>query len=213
MVHQSEQTSGEPNKTLHRENGNMGLIKMQHSQKVDGGNSGAIHPVRTTDDENLDCDSNASSSSFEFHRGERPVSNPATRFLLRPIPSKWNDAEKWIMNRENIQANYTKKNALPSQVNRFPATSMMKVSPESGYCDQKLPKAKVTETERVDFCQPTSHTGFEKFSFVPAVPHSVSGQPHGRIPVVESFPQTKDLKEVNELNLSCSRSTDDKTGM
>ncbi|MED6208079.1 hypothetical protein PIB30_041633 [Stylosanthes scabra] len=145
---------------------NMGLVKVQHSQKADNGKSSTtIHPAKITDNENLDCDSSASSSSFEFHR-ERPVSNPATRFLLRPIPSKWNDAEKWIMNRQNIQAGYAKKNALQNQVNHF-TTNMVKVAPDSGYCDHKLPKAKVTETQRVNG------------------------------PVVESFPGTKDSKEAD----------------
>ncbi|KAL1288921.1 hypothetical protein HN51_057376 [Arachis hypogaea] len=157
MLHQNNQTCY----------GNMDLIKMQHSQNGDNGKSGTIiPPAKTTDDENLECDSSASSSSFEFHK-ERPVNNPATRFLLRPIPSKWNDAEKWIMNRQNIQAGYTKKNALQNQVNRF-TTSMIKVAPDSDYFDNKLPKAKVAETERV------------------------------HVPVMESFPETKGLKEADD---------------
>ena len=194
-----------------RENGDTGRVKMQHFQKADSGSSSTIHPVRTTEDDNLDYDSNASSSSFEFDKGERSVSNPATRSLLRPIPSKWNDAEKWIM-RQNIQSSYSKKNTVHSQANRLP-TSMVRVAPESGNYDHKLPTGKVAETKRVDYCQPTSHMGFEKFSFIPSEAPSVSGQAHGRTPVLESFPQSKDLKEVKELDLSCSRSTDDHTGM
>ncbi|XP_061338497.1 uncharacterized protein LOC133285294 isoform X2 [Gastrolobium bilobum] len=210
---QSDQASYEPKETMPRENGDMGRVKMQHFQKVDSGSSSTIHPVRTTEDENLDYDSNASSSSFEFDKGERPVNNPATRSLLRPIPSKWNDAEKWIMNRQNIQVGYLKKNTAHNQANRLPTTSMVRVAPEFGNYDHKLLTAKVTETKRVDFCQPTSHMGFEKFAFDPSEAHSVSGQAHGRIPVVESFPQSKDLKEVKELDLSCSRSIDDQTGI
>ncbi|TKY59839.1 Remorin protein [Spatholobus suberectus] len=205
---QSDQTSYEPKETMPKENGDTGRVKMQHFQKVDTGSSSTIHAVRATEDENLDYDSNASSSSFEFDKGERPVNNPATRSLFRPIPSKWNDAEKWIMNRQNIQASHSKKNAVHNPANRVP-TSMVRVAPESGNYDHKLPIGKVTETKRVDFCQPTSHMGIEKFSFVPSDAHSVSGKAHGRIPLAESFPQSKDLKEVNELALSCSRSTDD----
>ncbi|KAJ1392433.1 Remorin, C-terminal [Sesbania bispinosa] len=207
---QNDQTSYEPKETVPKENGDMGRVKMQHFQKIDSGSSSTIHPMRMIEDENLDYDSNASSSSFEFDKGERPVSNPATRSLLRPIPSKWNDAEKWIMNRQNIQTSYSKKNNVHSQANRL-LTSMVRVAPESGNYDHKLPAAKVTETKRVDFCQPTSHMGLEKFSFAPSDAHSVSGQAHGRVPVAESFPQSKDLKEVNELSLSCSRSTDNPT--
>ncbi|XLR59992.1 uncharacterized protein [Arachis hypogaea] len=169
-------------------NGGTGLTKIQHLQKADGGSSSTIHPVRTIEEENLDYDSNASSSSFEFDKGERSVNNPATRSLLRPIPSKWNDAEKWIM-RQNTQATISKKNNTlhNSQPNR-----MVRVAPESGVYDHKLSTAKVTETKRVD-----------KFSFVPS---------DGRNPVLEeSYPQSKDLKEVNDLDLSCSTSTHDHT--
>lgn len=210
---QSDHTSHEPKETMPRENGDTVRVKTQHFHKLDTGSSSAIHPMRTTEDENLDYDSNASSSSFEFDKGERPVSNPATRSRLRPIPSKWNDAEKWIMNRQNTQASYSKKNInVHGLANRLQA-SMVRVAPESGNYDHKLPATKVTETKRVDFCQPASHAGFEKFSFVPSDAHSVSGQAHGRIPVAESFPQSKDLKEVNDLGLSCSSSTENETGL
>nr|KYP52993.1 Remorin [Cajanus cajan] len=209
---QGDQTSYEPKETMAKENGDMGRVKVQHFQKADTGSSSTIHALRTTEDENLDYDSNASSSSFEFDKGERPVNNPATRSLFRPIPSKWNDAEKWIMNRQNIQVNHSKKNPVHNQATRVP-TSMVRVAPDSGNYDPKLLTGKVTETKRVDFCQPSSHMGFEKFSFVPSDAQSVSGQAHGRNPAVESFPQSKDLKEVNELALSCSRSTDDQSVM
>ncbi|KAI9122677.1 hypothetical protein K1719_006517 [Acacia pycnantha] len=198
------QTSQE---TMPRKNVDTSCVNMQHVLKHDSGNSSAIHPVRMTEDENLDYDSNASSSSFEFHKGERSVSNPATRSLLRPMPSKWNDAEKWIMNRQNIQSNYSKKNFVQSQANRAPA----RVAPESANYDHlKLAISRVAETKGIDFCKPaTSNVSFEKFSFVPSEAHSVSGQAHGRVPtVVDSLPQSKDLKDVNELVIPCS-STDD----
>ncbi|KAK7319101.1 hypothetical protein RJT34_03814 [Clitoria ternatea] len=199
-----------PKETMPKENGDIVRLKMQHFQKVDTGSSSTTQPVRTIEDENLDYDSNASSSSFEFDKGERQVKNPATRSLLRPMSSKWNDAEKWIMNRQNIQVNHSKKNNAHNPASRLP-TSMVRVAPESGNYDHKLPIGKVTETKRVDFCQPTSHMGLEKFSFAPSDAHSVSGQAHGRNPALESLPQSKDLKEVNELGLSCSISTDDQT--
>ncbi|CAL5214003.1 unnamed protein product [Lathyrus oleraceus] len=210
---QNGQFSNEPKETMPRENGDTGRLKMQHFHKVDTGSSSTIHPVRSIEDDNLDYDSQASSSSFEFDKGERPVSNHVTRSLLRPIPSKWNDAEKWIMNRQHMQPSYSKKNNVHSQANRLPI-SMARVVPESGSFDHKLLTSKVTETKRVDYCQPTSHshTGFEKFSFVPSDAHSVSGQAHGKTPVVESFSQSKDLKEVDGVDLLCP-SIDDQTAI
>ncbi|XP_019462659.1 PREDICTED: uncharacterized protein LOC109361608 isoform X1 [Lupinus angustifolius] len=210
----SDRTSYEPEETMPKENGDNGHVKMQHSKKADSGSSSSVHPVRSIEDENLDYDSNASSSSFEFDKGERHVSNPATRFLFRPMPSKWNDAEKWIMSRQNIQA-YSKKNAVHNQANRLPM-SMARVAPESGNYDHKLlTGSKVMETKLVDLCRPTSHMGLEKFSFIPSEARSVSGQAHGRNPVTDCFPQSKDLKDVSELDLSCLRSTetDDQTVM
>ncbi|XP_010478415.1 PREDICTED: uncharacterized protein LOC104757376 isoform X1 [Camelina sativa] len=67
--------------------------------------STASHMMRPQEDENLDYDSNASSSSFEFHRarGERSNQNHGSRaYPSRQMPSKWNDAEKWIMSRQNM---------------------------------------------------------------------------------------------------------------
>jgi hypothetical protein len=54
--------------------------------------------------------------------------------------------------------------------------------------------------------------GFERFSFVPSDAHSVSGQANGKTTVLESFPQSKDLKEVDDVDLSCTTSIDDQTG-
>ncbi|MED6192645.1 hypothetical protein PIB30_011980 [Stylosanthes scabra] len=168
QVPSSHTTHHEPKETIPK--GNADTKMMHHFQKIE--------------DDNLDYDSNASSSSFEFDKGERSVNNPATRSLLRPIPSKWNDAEKWIM-RQNTQSTYSKKNTFHTQPNRMPITSMVRVAPESALYDPKLSTAKLSETKRVD-----------RFSFVPS---------DGR----NSYPQTKDLKEVNDLDLSCSTTTDD----
>lgn len=193
---QSDPTSCESKGTNARKNG-------QHSLKAESINSRAIHPVKTTEDESLDYDSNASSTSFEFHKGGRPVtvSNPSIRYLLRPIPSKWNDAEKWIMNRQHIAASYSKKNALQSQANHLAATSMARAN------------GKATETKQARICHSASDFGSEKFSFVPSETLPISSEARQSNPALDSFPQSKDLKEVNELNLSCSTSTDGQTGM
>ncbi|CAL0324878.1 unnamed protein product [Lupinus luteus] len=114
----SDRTSYEPKETMPKENGGNGCVKMQHSQKADSGSSSSVHPVRSIEDENLDYDSNASSSSFEFDKGERHVSNPATRFLFRPMPSKWNNAQKWIMSRQSPHKNITTGDFIPSKAKR-----------------------------------------------------------------------------------------------
>ncbi|KAA8519435.1 hypothetical protein F0562_013690 [Nyssa sinensis] len=184
-----------------RENGDAGRVKIQQFSKSDSSNSSSIPPVRTLEEENLDYDSNASSSSFEFHKGERSLHNHMSRSLSRPMPSKWNDAEKWIMNRQNVQANYSKKSHLQSQANRLPATNMGRVAPESANYDQKL------LVKRVDFCQPTSQMGSEKFSFVPSGNHPIPSQTNGANALIDLCPQSGDLKEVDDRDLSCTKSS------
>ncbi|KAL5214901.1 hypothetical protein ABZP36_004053 [Zizania latifolia] len=81
-------------------------------QQPASGNSSMIHPVRTIEEESNECDSgidNASTSSFEFHGGEKTtVQNLTTGYFSRQTSSKWNDAEKWIVNRQNVQQNISK---------------------------------------------------------------------------------------------------------
>ncbi|KQJ84656.1 uncharacterized protein LOC100822499 [Brachypodium distachyon] len=75
-------------------------------------NSSMIHPVRTAEEDSNDCDSgldNASTSSFEFHGDEKMAAqNPTTGYFSRQASSKWNDAEKWIVNKQTVQQNITK---------------------------------------------------------------------------------------------------------
>ncbi|KAJ0230356.1 Remorin family protein [Hirschfeldia incana] len=113
--------------------------------------------LRPQEDENLDYDSNASSSSFEFHggvRGERHASRAS--YPSRQIPSKWSDAEKWILSRQNMVM--MRKNG---QGNRMP----VRVVPTdtTGYEHNK---------SRMDPCHHSSQAqGFEKFpNFVPTAP-------------------------------------------
>lgn len=107
-----------------------------------------VPPMRMLEDENLDYDSNASSSSFEFHKGERAV-HSSLRSFSRPMSSKWNDAEKWLVNRHKIQA--AKKNAPHDQVNRFPVvTNMGRVVPDSTSFDHGSVVAARSEDSRED---------------------------------------------------------------
>ncbi|XP_031405505.1 uncharacterized protein LOC116214262 isoform X2 [Punica granatum] len=149
-------------------------VRMHQFPKGDG--SSTIHPLRIMEDENLDYDSNASSSSFEFHKAER-AAGPygGSRSLSRPMPSKWNDAEKWIMSKQHYSqpnGNYPRKNVLQNQTNRLPPNhNMGRVAPEFTGYNHKLPidiRAAV-DTKRVDFCKPVPNMGVERFSFAPEV--------------------------------------------
>ncbi|PSR98709.1 Homoserine O-succinyltransferase [Actinidia chinensis var. chinensis] len=175
-------------------------VKLQQFSKSDSSNSSSVHPVRTSEEENIDYDSNASSSSFEFHRGERSLHNPVTRSLPRPISSKWNDAEKWIMSRQNVQTNNSKKTHLQSQANRSNMANMVRVAPESASYDQKL------SVKRVNFCQPTAQMGLEKFSFVPSGNQPISRQASGADVTIDRCCQTMDLKEVDDTGHPAVRS-------
>lgn len=191
---------------LPRENADASLVKFQQCTKGDGGNSSTVYPLRIMEDENLDYDSNASSSSFEFHKGEKSVHKHISRALSRTMPSKWNDAEKWILNKQIVQANFPRKNALQNQTNRLPAANMGRVAPEYSNFDYKL-NGRVADTKRVDFCQPASQIGFDKFCFVPSGTHPSSGQACGGNVSFDASSQSKVLKEVEDMNMPCSKSS------
>lgn len=201
---QGDKPSCQPKEMLLRENGNTGRVKMLHFPKNnDHGNLSAVHPTRTLEDENLDYDSNASSSSFEFHKVERSVHNSITRQFSRPMPYKWNDAEKWIMNKQNTQHSYSKKNALYNQTNWLPLTNMGRVAPESANYDQKSTISRAADTKRVDFCQP-AQTTFERFSFVSTSTNPFHGEAYGGNALIDQSTQSKDLGEVNQRELNAA---------
>ncbi|EOA39268.1 hypothetical protein CARUB_v10012274mg [Capsella rubella] len=156
----------------------------QHFRK--GDLSMAPHLMRPQEDENLDYDSNASSSSFEFHRarGERSNQNHGSRaYPSRQMPSKWNDAEKWIMSRQNM---VMRKNV---QGNRMP----VRVVPDNaGYEHNK---------SRMDSCQSTQIDGFEKFpNFVPSVPHPILTQEYGGNSLIDQATQSNDLVDTTKVS-------------
>ncbi|KAK4768332.1 hypothetical protein SAY87_003473 [Trapa incisa] len=171
--------------------------RMHKLTKGDGNST--IYPLRIMEDENLDYDSNASSSSFEFHKAERAgAAHGVSRSLSRPMASKWNDAEKWIMSKQQYSqpnSNHQKKNALQNQTNRLPIISNMgRVAPEfTGCYSHKLPIDDIraaVDTKRVDSCQPLSNMGLDRFCFAPDV--EVGGR-NGNMTVNS---QSMDLKEV-----------------
>lgn len=191
-LRQNELTSGD--------HGNSIRARMQQFSKADSANSSSVHPMRTLEDD-LDYDSNASSSSFEFPEGERTVHNPIGRSLLRPMSSKWNDAEKWIMNRQNVPVNHSKKNNVQSQGNRVPMMNGIRVAPEYANYDSK------SSVKRVDLFQSAQLIGLEKSSFTSDGTQPVSGQVNGTSVQVDLCPQSKDLKEVDSENSSCVMSS------
>ncbi|KAG0464773.1 hypothetical protein HPP92_018937 [Vanilla planifolia] len=77
-------------------------------------------------------------SSFEFHKEEKLAQNPASTSLYKHLPSKWNDAEKWIVNRQAIQENASRKSLVQYQSSRNPNPSCARIAPESMVADQKL---------------------------------------------------------------------------
>ncbi|CAI0544866.1 unnamed protein product [Linum tenue] len=163
-------------------------------------NSNAVHNVRAMEDENPGYDS---SSSFEFHKERSAAQSQLVRSLSRPMSSKWNDAEKWIMNKQNVQQHgggYPRKNG-------FHNNQMGRVAPEL----VATGGGRMVDTKRVDFCQTASQLGLEKFSFLgaPGTP-SISGQANT---LMEQYGQSKDLKEVDPMALSTmNTSTEDRTG-
>ncbi|RAL49784.1 hypothetical protein DM860_002075 [Cuscuta australis] len=154
--------------------------------KGEGGNSSSIHPLKVYEDENLDYDS---TSSFEFHKGERSMQHSMARSFSRPMPSKWNDAEKWIMNRQNIQTNHhpPKKIHFHNHTNRMPGMSIVRVAPESpSFIENKL------AVKRVDFCQPSSdHSS-----------HPISGQGNAPTASFDLCPEGNNLAEMDDGSLA-----------
>ncbi|XP_016492215.1 uncharacterized protein LOC107811737 [Nicotiana tabacum] len=188
---------------MQKENVEAARLKRQQYSKMDGGNSSSVHPVKGCEDESLDYDS---TSSFEFHKGERSMHHHSmiARSFSRPMSSKWNDAEKWIINRQNVQANHSKKVQLQNQANRGPATSIVKVAPESSGYESKL------AVKKVDFCQPAYQIVPEKFAFDQPGSHS---QGNGVNTVsLDLCPESKDLTEVVNGDSSCTKGlTEDRT--
>ena len=161
---------------------------MQQASRGDSGNSSAVHPLKSNEDENLDYDSNASSSSFEFHRGERMAHRSLTRSLSRPTSYKWNDAEKWIMNKQAVQASYSNKN------HGVPGMNVVRVAPEAaGY--EYRPPIRVPDTKKVDFCQSTAQMDSERFNSAHPGPELALARSNAGNVQIDLYPQNKDLSQ------------------
>ncbi|KAH6776703.1 hypothetical protein C2S52_014264 [Perilla frutescens var. hirtella] len=136
------------------------LRTMQQVGKSDACNHSSVHPVRACGDENLDSDS--SRSSFEFHNGEKAQRHSRSRYLsARPMPSKWNDAEKWILNKQNMQliSTSSKKSKAQNRVNLLSAGSVV------GAAQEFLSYEIKPSVKRADLPRPAPRTGPGKFVF------------------------------------------------
>jgi len=145
-------------------------IEMNHSKSQNitravsyqiqsGGNLSTVHPVRSTEEDGNGYDSghdNGSTSSFEFHRGERSSHHPGAGPFSRHIPSKWNDAEKWIVNRQLMHPNASKKNVPHGEGIRQMGSSWGRNAPEM-----------LADTKRIDLTNPSSQNFVGRFAFVP----------------------------------------------
>uniref|UniRef100_A0A1D1ZFF5 Uncharacterized protein At3g61260 n=1 Tax=Anthurium amnicola TaxID=1678845 RepID=A0A1D1ZFF5_9ARAE len=174
-------------------------------------NSRAIRPARSLAEESNGYDSghdNGSTSSFEFHRGERTLPSPLVGPFCRPVPSKWNDAEKWIINRQSVHPHpiVLKK---PLMQQRHGSQKMNanlgKVAPESTTMVQGASTVQPADTKRIDSCPQTAGV---KFPFASFSSHPVSepekgvGGPADICPIIVNtvaLPQT--LKDLNEKEL------------
>ncbi|KAJ3674511.1 hypothetical protein LUZ60_005127 [Juncus effusus] len=67
------------------------------------------------------------SPNFEFQREETPVQHLMPGPFFRQVPSKWNDAEKWIANRHLVHSNpiFSKKGALMQKSQNQGANSVI----------------------------------------------------------------------------------------
>nr|CAD1819680.1 unnamed protein product [Ananas comosus var. bracteatus] len=105
---------------------------------------------------------NVSTSSFEFQRGERTVQHPVIGPFIRNAPSKWNDAEKWIVNRNLMHSNPdASKKTIPQGLKsrQVIISNCVRVSPEAlNNAEQKHQLLQVADTK--------SSSG-AKFSFDP----------------------------------------------
>jgi hypothetical protein len=137
-----------------------------------------IHPVRPAEeDSTTECDSgldNASTSSFEFHGVEKAAStqNPAAGYLSRQtsISSKWNDAEKWIVSRQNVsQKNNVAKGALQNQT----TVNQMSSAAARGAVVPKISARPVQKMKRVNPALSAPRSILERLSFASYQPKLV----------------------------------------
>eukprot|EP00252_Welwitschia_mirabilis_P020910 TRINITY_DN5229_c0_g1_i3.p1 TRINITY_DN5229_c0_g1~~TRINITY_DN5229_c0_g1_i3.p1 ORF type:complete len:531 (+),score=68.60 TRINITY_DN5229_c0_g1_i3:130-1722(+) len=81
----------------------------------------STNATRTFEDDNCDYDSgheNCSVSSFEFHKSDRPLQRRVLGPSSKPAPSKWDDAEKWLVNQNKMKPGYGLSQSMTANVQR-----------------------------------------------------------------------------------------------
>eukprot|EP01018_Ginkgo_biloba_P030412 Gb_26160 [translate_table: standard] len=145
------------------------FTKPTSTQVEYAGNLNLVHPVRTFEDDSFDYDSghdNVSASSFEFHKGDRAFNRLVLGPLSKPAPSKWDDAEKWLVNlssgdnhvknklkagsvqSQGAAANSSRKISFPGQAARQPGTANSHIAKTASSNASGM--LSVTETAVVD---------------------------------------------------------------
>ncbi|GMH31061.1 hypothetical protein Nepgr_032904 [Nepenthes gracilis] len=156
-----------------KENGDAVHVEAPQSSRNDGSYSSTIHLEKSLEDENLDYDSNASSSSFEFPKGERGVHKSLTQSLSRRTSYKWNEAEKWIMNKQSAPAKYSEGHSEQNGANCFPVMEITRVAPVAA-------------------------ANYEN-ELITGAAETVSYQPKGGNTSIDLCHKNKELKEVGQM--------------
>ncbi|URE04631.1 Remorin, C-terminal region [Musa troglodytarum] len=175
-LHDKESSSFDSvNRSLSNEKINTGCIKQDYRrsapsphQAYSNSNPSIIHPVRTLDEGGGNCHhgGNDTASSFEFHRVERIIQQPSLGLFSRHVPSKWNDAEKWIINRQIASPSVKKKTPAQNQ-GSHQTSSLRRVETDSTIAEHKASVVRALDSMRNEFNQTAPQDVVEKFSFVP----------------------------------------------
>ncbi|URE43869.1 Remorin, C-terminal region [Musa troglodytarum] len=153
-------------------NGARDTVKSVNGLVEPTSNLSMVHPMRLPDEESFGYDSghdNGSARSFEFHKGERPLQQASSPFV-RNLPSKWNDAERWIVHRQitHVKSNVSKKTAALNLGSLQVISNRVVFVPESVSADRRHysltqePDAKTSSSTKS-----TAQNVAEKFSFAP----------------------------------------------
>ncbi|KAF3325692.1 hypothetical protein FCM35_KLT08772 [Carex littledalei] len=137
-----------------------------------------VHPLKTQEEDrsqNRSLESgqdNSSGCNFEFHHMmvERISQNPPVGNFCRPAPSKWNNAEKWVLNRQNSNSN-SNSNAL----RRLVGLGQTNVGHNTNSSELRAGNRNLqaVNTKRIDGVNPASNVFLERFSFQATQPSRV----------------------------------------
>ncbi|CAL9096194.1 unnamed protein product [Musa textilis] len=112
------------------------------------------HSSLTLDEGGGNCHhgGNDTASSFEFHRVERIIQQPSLGLFSRHVPSKWNDAEKWIINRQIASPSVKKKTPAQNQ-GSHQTSSLRRVETDSTIAEHKASVVRALDSMRNEFNQ------------------------------------------------------------